>query len=114
MGAEFVEHAGRLVLEYQGVRTVIEHPVDQPVTFGIAEQCDVSVGLAHASRVHAHIECTETGFVLVDHSTNGTYVQSEDERVSYIHRQTVRLWGDGWLSLGEPCDSDSAVRYRHY
>ena len=43
----------------------------------------------------------------------GVILQTEDERISFVHRTEMRLWGDGWLSLGEPGDAAVAIRFRH-
>ena len=51
--------------------------------------------------------------MLVDHSTNGTYVQTEDEQVTFLRRGEFRLWGDGWIALGEPLSAETAIRFRH-
>ena len=54
-----------------------------------------------ASREHAYIEYKNNDFYLVDCSTNGTVVQTEDNAVVHIHRDRLRLWGQGWIALGE-------------
>ena len=74
---------------------------------------DLTVAGSTASRSHAHIEQRKQYFVLVDHSTNGTFVQTEDERVTFLRRGEMRLWGNGWIALGEPLSSESAIRFRH-
>ena len=54
-----------------------------------------------ASRQHAYIEYKNNDFYLVDCSTNGTVVQTEDNKVVHVHRERLRLWGQGWIALGE-------------
>ena len=84
-----------------------------PALLGTRRDADLIVDGRFASRRHAHIERRNRDFVLVDHSTNGTYVQNEDERVTHVHRAAFRLWGDGWISLGEPLSLDNAIRFEH-
>jgi hypothetical protein len=67
----------------------------------------------HASRFHARIERHRNDFYLVDESTNGTYVQTEDETVQHVHRGRLRLWGSGWIGLGEPLHTTTPIHYRH-
>jgi predicted component of type VI protein secretion system len=86
---------------------------ETPVTLGSADDADLSVGGGHASRAHAHIEHRKQYFVLVDHSTNGTFVQTEDEQVTFLRRGEMRLWGNGWIALGEPLSAETAIRFRH-
>ena len=86
---------------------------EHPVELGSANDADLTVAGSTASRSHAHIEQRKQYFVLVDHSTNGTFVQTEDERVTFLRRGEMRLWGNGWIALGEPLSSESAIRFRH-
>ncbi|MFT7653036.1 MAG: hypothetical protein ACI9ON_001971 [Limisphaerales bacterium] len=72
------------------------------LTLGTDEDSNLVALGANASRHHAYIESHRNDFYLVDVSTNGTFVQMEDERVQYVHRDRVRLWGVGWISLGQP------------
>ncbi|MGE0622951.1 MAG: FHA domain-containing protein [Pseudomonadales bacterium] len=83
------------------------------VSLGTDADADLTVSGRSASRSHAHIEHRKQYFVLVDHSTNGTYVQTEDEKVTFLRRGELRLWGDGWIALGEPLSPESAIRFRH-
>ena len=103
--------ASQLVLDWHDRQLTLngEHPVE----LGSANDADLTVAVSTASRSHAHIEQRKQYFVLVDHSTNGTYVQTEDERVTFLRRGEMRLWGNGWIALGEPLSSESAIRFRH-
>jgi len=65
-----------------------------------------------ASRHHARVVFANNDFFLIDHSTNGTFVQTEDERVAHVHRDKIRLWGSGWISLGEPLAIAPTVHFR--
>ena len=67
----------------------------------------------YVSRRHARIEADEHHFVLIDESTNGTFVQTEDRKLTFVRRDRVRLWGEGWISLGEPPCADNAIRFGH-
>ena len=64
------------------------------------------------SRNHAYIEIQRNDFYLVDASANGTFVQTEDEQIHYVHRNSVRLWGVGWISLGEPLHARKPILFR--
>jgi adenylate cyclase len=65
------------------------------------------------SRNHATIEFTRGKFVLVDTSTNGTYVLTHDRQALYLRRETLPLWGQGLIGLGAPASEDNpdVVRY---
>ncbi|MEM7099389.1 MAG: FHA domain-containing protein [Pseudomonadota bacterium] len=64
------------------------------------------------SRRHAYIQFKNNDFFVVDESTNGTYVQTEDQLVTKVHRDTLRLWGCGWISLGAPVNHGQPVYFR--
>ncbi len=101
----------QLTLHWQDRRLALDGR-RQAVVLGSRADTDLAVPRPFASRLHARIERRRDAFVLVDDSTNGTFVQTEDERVTFVHRGEVRLWGEGWISLGEPLDEASAVRFR--
>ena len=103
--------ASQLVLDWHDRQLTLNG--DGCVELGTAAEVDLMVGGAAASRSHAHIERRKQFFVLVDHSTNGTWVQTEDERVTFLRRGELRLWGDGWIALGEPLSTETAIRFRH-
>jgi hypothetical protein len=104
------EHA-YLILDWQDRRIALDESRDA-VVFGSRSGVDLRIPRPHVSRLHGRVERRPEGFVLVDESTNGTFVQTEDERVVHIHRAELRLWGEGWISLGEPPTEASAVRFR--
>ncbi len=114
----------RLVLEVAD--TKIELPIRCEDTQGTEDACAQSPSLclgknddndlvaqsAQTSRQHAVIEVRHNDFYLVDRSTNGTYVQTEDEQVTLVHRNSIRLWGAGWISLGQPLAVGSPIHFR--
>lgn len=69
-------------------------------TLGRADQNDVVVKGKLISRVHARIEMVKNRFVLVDESTNGTFVQRDDGEEFYVRRDSTELSGSGIISLG--------------
>lgn len=101
-----------LILTWHGRRAVVDDRC-RTVTLGALAASELQVAGPYTSRSHATIERRKHDNVLVDHSTNGTFVQTEDERVAFVHRGEVRLWGDGWISLGDPLSQESAIRFRH-
>lgn len=67
-------------------------------------QCQLAIDSPLASRDHCHIDYQYGKFVLVDHSTNGTYVKNTDGPQIYLRRQESPLIGKGEISLGEQVD----------
>ena len=60
-----------------------------------------------ASRDHCHIEFRRGKYVLVDHSTNGTYVRGDDQTEFYLRREELPLQGSGIISLGHTTQQNS-------
>ena len=87
-------------------------PDSQSLTLGTAQNNQFIFGSTAASRHHARVVFSNNDFFLIDHSTNGTFVQTEDERVAHVHRDKIRLWGSGWISLGEPLAIAPTVHFR--
>ena len=85
------------------------------LVIGRSQQADMRLRPGCVSRVHAELRRNPRNgqFELIDRSTNGTYLQTEDGQVTHVHRRTVALWGEGYLSFGEPLREDRAVRFAH-
>ena len=99
-------------LSYEGKEKQLTHARAQSgevLSLGRGHDCDGVVRREFGSGNHAHIEVDRNDFLLVDESTNGTFVQTEDERVQFVHRNRVRLWGSGWISLGETLHAGNPV-----
>lgn len=103
--------ASQLVLEWCDRRLVVDG--GQSVELGSMTEADLQVEGDFTSRHHAHLERRNGYYVLVDHSTNGTYVQTEDEQVTFLRRRELKLWGAGWIALGEPLKHATAIRFLH-
>jgi len=103
--------ASQLVLEWREQRLVVSG--DSDFELGSSTTTDLAVDSQFTSRRHAFVERRNQYYVLVDHSTNGTYVQTEDELITFLRRGEMRLWGSGWLALGQPLNSQCAIRFEH-
>jgi len=67
---------------------------------------DLVIADRMASRMHARIERRRDNFILVDHSSNGTYVRVEGEPEIMLRREEWRLRGHGYCSFGHPHEQD--------
>lgn len=103
----------RLILSHAGTQASV--PMDGLVSFsiGLDPASGLRIELPFMSRCHARIERERQYFMLVDESSNGTFVRSEDETVCHVHRGRFRLWGAGMLSFGQPISLESVVRFEH-
>jgi hypothetical protein len=55
-----------------------------------------------SSRDHCSIEFRRGKYVLIDHSTNGTYVKFNGSDELYLRREELPLTGSGQISIGQP------------
>jgi len=65
------------------------------------EFCQLAFAAPLASRDHCHIDYAHGKFILVDHSTNGTYMRNSNGQQVYLRRQETPLLGEGAIGLGE-------------
>ena len=97
----------RITLRYRNQEKEVSSEAPELV-MGRDEGCDLIITSKEASRMHAHIAYRRGKFILLDHSTNGTMIQTRDGKSTYLRREELPLWGRGMLSLGKPLDeSDS-------
>lgn len=73
---------------------------------------DLHVGDSRASRRHAEIELRGDKFVLVDRSSNGTYIAIDGEAELFLRREEAVLHGKGHFALGDMCvDNPYAISF---
>ncbi len=82
------------------------------VTIGRAEDNALVVKGNLISRLHARIELSRNKLVLIDQSTNGTFVQTVGGEESFVRRDSLQLKGEGLIGLGRLPESDSAQTIR--
>ncbi len=104
-----------LTLLYQG-RELKLSPANLPFLVGREVDCELVVAAPFASRHHARVEYRRGKFMLVDQSTNGTYVipsNKPDAPAVYVRDESFPLMGEGMLSLGAKIDqqSEHVLRY---
>lgn len=105
--------AKRVRLHYQG-RDFVVDDAKKLFTMGRADENDIVMRGALISRLHAKIEVTRDKFLLVDQSTNGTFVVNEEGRESFVRRDGLPLAGGGLIGLGKlpEANAPDAIRYR--
>jgi adenylate cyclase len=101
----------RLRLRWLDREVVVDerHP---SVTIGRAEDNDLVVKGNLISRLHARIELSRNKLVLIDQSTNGTFVQTLGGEESFVRRDSLQLKGEGMIGLGRLPETDSAQTIR--
>jgi len=84
----------------------------ESMTIGRGEDCSMVVADTEASRTHCAIERRQDKFVLVDQSTNGTYVTVEGTAEMLVQREEFVLSKQGWITLGRSrADTTEVIEY---
>ena len=76
---------------------------------------DLVVGSSRASRVHARIYSRDANFVIVDQSSNGTFLMMDGNAAEVMLRREEAVLGErGWIGLGGSAarHGDHVLRYR--
>lgn len=93
-----VEPAGLLLT--WGENTVRVDAGRPAVSLGRQDHNDLILNYERVSRAHARIEYRRGRFYLIDHSSNGSYIQRAGKQVLFIQRDEAPLSGSGIISLG--------------
>ncbi|RJQ79507.1 MAG: adenylate/guanylate cyclase domain-containing protein [Desulfobacteraceae bacterium] len=95
-------------LRYMDSAKVIdrEHPA---LTMGRDPSNDIVLNDPRVSRLHARIELRKDKFVLVDQSTNGTFIVRQDRPAALLRWDEIPLPNQGMIALGENTASDSIL-----
>lgn len=90
----------RLRLRFRGQELVLGEASRTAASMGRADENDVVIKGNLISRVHARIDLRKNRFVLVDESTNGTFIQRDDGEEVYVRRDSTELTGSGVIGMG--------------
>lgn len=106
-----VTPVARLSLWHRHIERVIDD--QRPMlTLGRDPASDIVIDDPRASRSHGRIERRREKFVLVDHSTNGTWVHFAGEDGFLLKREETLLRGEGRLAFGHTGDDGDSVEFR--
>ena len=106
-------NASRMVLTVRD-QTVEVSDKRKSVNIGRADDNDLVVKGNLISRIHAKIEMRRGKFMLVDQSTNGTFLNNLQGRETFVRRDSTELVGEGTIGLGraESPGSNLAIYYK--
>ena len=105
--------ASKLLLNFRD-KTLEVSDKRKSINIGRADDNDLVIKGNLISRIHAKIEMRRGKFILVDQSTNGTFLQSAQGQETFVRRDSMVLGDEGTIGLGrtEAPDSDRAIRYK--
>jgi len=84
------------------------------LSIGRGSQSDLIVNANLASRAHAKIELRRGKFILIDMSTNGTFVETNDGNRHYLRREELLLTGSGKITLGQTLSDSEKTNVIEY
>jgi class 3 adenylate cyclase len=90
----------RIRLRYLGSELLLDPRERSAATLGRGQENDLVIKGNLVSRLHARIEAGKNRFMLVDQSTNGTFVQSQNGDDAFVRRDAIPLKGQGVIGLG--------------
>ena len=91
--------ATKLTLSFRD-STVVVNEGRKAINMGRADDNDLVVKGNLISRIHARIEMRRGKFVLIDQSTNGTFLENAQGEEVFIRRDSTALTGEGIIGLG--------------
>jgi adenylate cyclase len=102
----------RLRLRFQGGEILLDesHP---NVTIGRAEENDVVIKGNLISRLHAKLELNRNKIVLIDQSTNGTFVTTREGEEAFVRRDSMQLKGEGLIGFGRVPEPGSSLTVKY-
>ena len=105
--------ASRLELSFRD-KTIDVTDKRKSVIMGRAEDNDLVVKGNLISRIHAKVEMRRGKFVLVDQSTNGTFLLNLQGEETFVRRDSAEIHGEGTIGLGraEEPGASLAIHYK--
>ena len=93
-----------LLLECNDVSKTFTSARNQRISIGRENDCKIAVNGEEISRRHATITLNYGRISIEDHSANGTYLYFDNREV-FLLNDSIKLVGDGYISLGRNCQS---------
>ena len=91
--------ATKLTLNFRDATVVIDENRKNAI-MGRADDNDLVIKGNLISRIHAKVEMRRGKFILIDQSTNGTFLQNVKGEETFIRRDSTELVGEGIIGLG--------------
>ena len=102
-----------LQVRHRQTRILVDH--ERPIlTMGRGVANHLIIDHPMVSRMHARIELQRNRFVLIDQSTNGTFLNPCDQAPLLLRRDAIQLEGAGVIGLGQKIEVNDpmAVTYK--
>ncbi len=105
--------SSKLLLNFRD-KTVEVSDHRKSINIGRADDNDLVVKGNLISRIHARIEMRRGKFMIIDQSTNGTFLQNIKGQETFVRRDATELASEGTIGLGraEEPGSTLAIHYK--
>jgi class 3 adenylate cyclase len=105
--------ASKLLINYRD-KSIELSDKRKSINLGRADDNDLVVKGNLISRIHAKIEMRRGKFLLIDQSTNGTFLQDARGQETFVRRDSTELVNEGTIGLGraEGPGSNLAIYYK--
>jgi adenylate cyclase len=80
--------------------TVVVNDQKKAMNMGRADDNDLVVKGNLISRIHAKVEKRRGKFILIDQSTNGTFLETVEGEETFVRRDSTELTSEGIIGLG--------------
>ncbi len=104
--------ATKLTLSFRDQSLVVDEN-RKGINMGRADENDLVLKGNLISRIHARVEMRRGKFILIDQSTNGTFLENAGGEEVFIRRDSTELSGEGIIGFGSVAKAGTplAVQY---
>jgi adenylate cyclase len=106
-GKDAKKSTARMRLRFQG-REVLVDTNKTEITIGRSDDNDLIIKGNLISRIHCRVEMSREKFLVIDQSTNGTFIITRQGEELFVRRDSVQLSGEGVIGLGRVVQPGSA------
>jgi adenylate cyclase len=106
-GKDAKKSTARMRLRFQG-REVLVDTNQTEITIGRSDDNDLVIKGNLISRIHCRVEMSREKFLVIDQSTNGTFIITRQGEELFVRRDSVQLSGEGVIGLGRVVQPGSA------
>ena len=105
--------ASKMILTFRDAEVEVSDK-KKSVNIGRADDNDLVIKGNLISRIHAKVELSRGKFVLVDQSTNGTFLQNVQGDETFVRRDSTALGKEGTIGLGraEEPGTSMSIHYK--
>ena len=98
----------RLALSFCDTSVMVDES-RKNINMGRADENDLVVKGNLISRIHARVEMRRRKFLLIDQSTNGTFLENSQGEEIFVRRDSSELSGEGIIGLGRAAKAGTSL-----